>query len=66
MKDFTIYYPLKCNGKYECTPYSFMGTIEAISDPKELMDFLKISFYSEEDCNVWIKNQEISIERLDD
>lgn len=66
MKDFTIYHPLKCNGKYQCTPYSFVGTIEAISNPKELMDFLKNSFYSEKECKIWIKNREISIERLDD
>ena len=57
MKDFIIYHPLKCNGKYECTPYSFVGTIESISDPKELLNFLKNSFCTEIDCQIWINNQ---------
>lgn len=64
MKDFIIYHPLKCNEKYECTPYSFIGTIEAISDPKELLNFLKNSFYTEMDCQIWINNQKVSQEKL--
>ena len=64
MKDFTIYYPLKVNGKYECTPYSFQGTLTSFSNNKDLLDFLKSSFYTEEDCLIWIKNQKVSREKL--
>ena len=54
--DFTIYYPLK-NGKgiYECIPYSFYGMLSSFSEDKDMIDFLHLCFYTEEECNEWIK-----------
>lgn len=56
--DFTIYHPLK-NGKgeYECIPYSFYGSLTSFSEDKDLIDFLRTCFYTEEECNEWIKQQ---------
>ena len=56
--DFTIYHPLK-NGKgeYECIPYSFYGSLTSFSEDKDLIDFLRTCFYTEEDCNEWIEQQ---------
>lgn len=57
--DFTIYYPLK-NGKgiYECIPYSFYGMLSSFSEDKDMIDFLHLCFYTEEECNEWIKRNE--------
>lgn len=56
--DFIIYHPLK-NGKgeYECIPYSFYGSLTSFSEDKDLLDFLRTCFYTEEECNVWIEQQ---------
>lgn len=56
--DFTIYHPLK-NGKgeYECIPYSFYGSLTSFSENKDLIDFLRTCFYTEEECNEWIEKQ---------
>ena len=56
--DFTIYHPLK-NGKgeYECIPYSFYGSLTSFSEGKDLIDFLRTCFYTEEECNEWIEQQ---------
>ena len=58
-KDFTIYYPLKneVKGEYECFPYSFYGSLTSFSENKDLIDFLRNCFYTEEECNEWIKQQ---------
>lgn len=68
--DFTIYHPLK-NGKgeYECIPYSFYGSLTSFSEDKDLIDFLRICFYTEEECKEWIeqqKEQKRSCNNLDD
>ena len=56
--DFTIYHPLKNGkGKYECIPYSFYGSLTSFSEDKDLIDFLRTCFYTEEDCNEWIEQQ---------
>lgn len=57
--DFTIYHPLK-NGKgiYECIPYSFYGTLSSFDEDKDMIDFLRLCFYTEEECNEWIKQNE--------
>lgn len=56
--DFTIYHPLKNgDGKYECIPYSFYGSLTSFSENKDLIDFLRTCFYTEEECNEWIKQQ---------
>ena len=56
--DFTIYHPLKNGkGKYECIPYSFYGTLTSFSEDKDLISFLRTCFYTEEECNEWIKQQ---------
>lgn len=57
--DFTIYHPLK-NGKghYECIPYSFYGVLSSFSEDKDMIDFLRLCFYTEEECNEWIKQNE--------
>ena len=54
--DFTIYYPLK-NGKgeYECIPYSFYDSLTFFSEDKDLIDFHRACFYTEEECNEWIE-----------
>ena len=54
--DFTIYHPLK-NGKgeYECVPYSFYDSLTFFSEDKDLIDFHRTCFYTEEECNEWIK-----------
>ena len=55
--DFTIYHPLK-NGKgeYECIPYSFYGSLVSFSEDKDLIDFLHTCFYTQEECEEWIRN----------
>lgn len=60
--DFTIYHPLK-NGKgeYECIPYSFYGSLTSFSEDKDLIDFLRTCFYTEEECNEWIEQQKESL-----
>lgn len=56
--DFTIYHPLKNGkGKYECIPYSFYGSLTSFSEDKDLIDFLRTCFYTEEECNEWIEQQ---------
>lgn len=55
--DFVIYHPLKCNGEYECIPYSFCGSLTSFSENKDLVDFLRTCFYTEEECKEWIKKQ---------
>lgn len=56
--DFTIYYPLKNgNGKYECIPYSFYGSLTSFSDNDDLIDFLRNCFYTKQKCEDWIKKQ---------
>ena len=56
--DFTIYYPLKNGkGKYESIPYSFYGTLTSFSESIDLINFLRNCFYSEEECEEWIKHQ---------
>ena len=56
--DFTIYYPLKNgNGKYECIPYSFYGSLTSFSDNEDLIDFLHNCFYTKQKCEDWIKKQ---------
>lgn len=55
--DFVIYHPLKCNGEYECMPYSFCGSLTSFSENKDLVDFLRTCFYTEEECEEWIKKQ---------
>ena len=57
-KDITIYYPLKCNGKYEVIPYSFIGSLMSYSMPEDALDFMKKSFLSEAECKKFceIKN----------
>ena len=56
--DFTIYHPLKNRkGEYECIPYSFYGSLTSFSEDKDLIDFLRTCFYTEEECNEWIKQQ---------
>ncbi len=54
--DFTIYHPLK-NGKgeYECIPYSFYDSLTFFSEDKDLIDFHRTCFYTEEECNEWIE-----------
>ena len=54
--DFIIYHPLK-NGKgeYECIPYSFYDSLTFFSEDKDLIDFHRTCFYTEEECNEWIK-----------
>lgn len=56
--DFIVYHPLK-NGKgeYESIPYSFYGSLTAFSEDKDLVDFLRTCFYTEEECDEWIKSQ---------
>lgn len=56
--DFTIYYPHK-NGKgeYECIPYSFYDSLTFFSEDKDLIDFHRACFYTEEECNEWIEQQ---------
>ena len=56
--DFTIYHPLK-NGKgeYKCIPYSFYGSLTSFSEDKDLIDFLRTCFYTEEECKAWIEKQ---------
>lgn len=56
--DFIIYHPLK-NGKgeYECISYSFYGSLTSFSEDKDLIDFLRTCFYTEEECNEWIEQQ---------
>ena len=56
--DFTIYHPLK-NGKgeYKCIPYSFYGLLTSFSEDKDLIDFLRTCFYTEEECEAWIEKQ---------
>lgn len=57
--DFTIYYPLKNgNGKYECIPYSFYGSLTSFSDNEDLIDFLRNCFYTKQKCEDWIKKQD--------
>lgn len=57
--DFTIYYPLKNgNGKYECIPYSFYGSLTSFSDNEDLIDFLHNCFYTKQKCEDWIKKQD--------
>jgi len=57
--DFTIYHPLKnSKGHYECIPYSFYGTLSSFSEDKDMIDFLRLCFYTEEECNEWIKQNE--------
>ena len=58
-KDFTIYHPLKneVKGEYECFPYSFYGSLTSFSENKDLIDFLRNCFYTEEECNKWIEQQ---------
>ena len=56
--DFTIYHALKTGkDKYQCTPYSFIGSLVSFSNYKNLIDFLHNSFYTEEDCKEWIEKQ---------
>ena len=56
--DFIIYHPLKnSKGEYECIPYSFYGSLSSFSDDKDLMDFLRTCFYTEQECEEWIKSQ---------
>ena len=63
--DFTIYHPLK-NGKgeYECIPYSFYGSLTSFSEDKDLIDFLRTCFYTEEECEEWIERQKKQTEEL--
>lgn len=49
-KDITIYYPLKCNGKYVPIAYSFLGTISSFTDAKDAFDFIKAASLIEEEC----------------
>lgn len=57
--DFTIYHPLKNGeGHYECIPYSFYGVLSSFSEDKDMIDFLRLCFYTEEECNEWIKQNE--------
>ena len=57
--DFTIYYPSKNGeGRYECIPYSFYGMLSSFSEDKDMIDFLHLCFYTEEECNEWIKQNE--------
>lgn len=56
--DFTIYHPLKNgDGKYQCIPYSFFGSMTSFSDDRDLMNFLRSCFYTEEECEEWIETQ---------
>ena len=56
--DFTIYYPLKNEkGEYECIPYSFYDSLTFFSEDKDLIDFHRACFYTEEECNEWIEQQ---------
>ena len=56
--DFVIYCPIKNGeGEYECIPYSFYGSLTSFSEDKDLIDFLRTCFYTEEECNEWIKRQ---------
>lgn len=56
--DFTIYHALKTGkDKYQCTPYSFIGSLGLFSDYRDLIDFLHNSFYTEEECKEWIEKQ---------
>lgn len=50
MKDITIYYPLKCNGKYVPVAYSFQGMLTSFSNPKDTFEFIKASFLTREEC----------------
>ena len=57
-RDFIIYHPLKNGeGKYECIPYSFYGSLTSCSEDRDLIDFLRTCFYTEEECNEWIEQQ---------
>lgn len=59
--DFTIYHALKTGkDKYQCTPYSFIGSLGLFSDYRDLIDFLHNSFYTEEECKEWIEKQKES------
>lgn len=49
-EDLTIYYPLRCNGIYEPTAYSFYGSVKAFSEPKDAFEFIKKSYLTEEEC----------------
>lgn len=52
--DFTIYHPQKNGeGKYECIPFSFYGSLTSFSNDKDLVDFLNESFYDKEECKRW-------------
>lgn len=50
LKDITIFYPLKCNGKYEPFAYSFRGSVNSFTDGKEAFNFIKDSFLTEKEC----------------
>ena len=63
--DFTIYHPLKnSKGEYECIPYSFYGSLTSFSEDKDLIDFLRTCFYTEEECEEWIEKQKEQAEEL--
>ena len=49
-------------------PYSFYGSLTSFSDDKDLMDFLKKSFYNEKECEEWIESQKKQkpVEHLND
>ena len=49
-KDLTIYYPLKCGGRYVPIAYSFLGTVSSFSDAKDSFDFIRKSFLTEDEC----------------
>ena len=46
----TIYYPLKCDGKYESFAYDFDGILTFFSDKKDVFNFIHSSFLTEKEC----------------
>lgn len=51
-KDFTVYYPLYCEKRYETMPCSFNGTVDdAFNNPEYTLNFLKECFLTKEECD---------------
>lgn len=50
VKDITIWYPLKCNGKYYPIKYSFNGIVTSFSDARDAFNFINNSFLTKREC----------------
>lgn len=64
-EDFTIYHPTLFYeggdeiGHYKTMGYSFRGTCTSFSDPKDILNFIKESFLTEEECERVVKGKNI-------